>query len=60
MWYVLSKILAENAAWQFTKEHGIDMIVINPGMVIGPILQPFASQSVGIILNLVNGTSGNL
>lgn len=60
MWYVLSKILAENVAWKFTKEHGIDMVVINPGMVIGPILQPSASSSVGMILDLVNGTSGTL
>ncbi|KAI5681503.1 hypothetical protein M9H77_02731 [Catharanthus roseus] len=54
-WYVLSKTLAEDAAWKFTKEHGIDMVVINPGLVIGPLLQPSASFSSGVILNLVNG-----
>ncbi|KAL3537489.1 hypothetical protein ACH5RR_000855 [Cinchona calisaya] len=57
IWYALSKISAENVAWKFTKERGIDMIAINPGMVIGPILQPFANVSVGIILNLVNGAT---
>ncbi|KAL3516445.1 hypothetical protein ACH5RR_023347 [Cinchona calisaya] len=55
LWYPLSKILAENAAWEFSKVNGIDMISINPGMVIGPILQPSASLSVGVVLNLVNG-----
>lgn len=31
------------------------MVVINPGLVIGPLLQPSASFSSGVILNLVNG-----
>ncbi|GMN26253.1 hypothetical protein TIFTF001_001237 [Ficus carica] len=39
-WYVLSKTLAEDAAWKFVKEKGIDMVTINPAMVIGPLLQP--------------------
>ncbi|KAL6311829.1 hypothetical protein AAG906_025789 [Vitis piasezkii] len=34
-WYVLSKTLAEEAAWKFSKENGIDMVTINPGWVIG-------------------------
>ncbi|XP_027113833.2 phenylacetaldehyde reductase-like [Coffea arabica] len=55
LWYQLSKILAENAAWDFSKEHGIDMIAINPGMVIGPFLQPSATLSAEVILSLVNG-----
>ncbi|CAB4309145.1 unnamed protein product [Prunus armeniaca] len=40
LWYVLSKTLAEDAAWKFVKEKGIDMVTINPAMVIGPLLQP--------------------
>nr|XP_027113833.1 tetraketide alpha-pyrone reductase 1-like [Coffea arabica] len=55
LWYQLSKILAENAAWDFSKEHGIDMIAINPGMVTGPFLQPSATLSAEVILSLVNG-----
>lgn len=37
--YLISKTLAEDAAWTFAKENGIDMVSINPGVVIGPILQ---------------------
>ncbi|OIW04862.1 hypothetical protein TanjilG_13702 [Lupinus angustifolius] len=32
MWYVLSKTLAEDAAWKFVKENNIDMVTINPAM----------------------------
>ncbi|CAL9768027.1 unnamed protein product [Musa acuminata subsp. burmannicoides] len=44
-WYVLSKTLAEEAAWKFSKENGIDIVTINPGMVIGPLLQSTLNTS---------------
>ncbi|CAN1263927.1 Phenylacetaldehyde reductase [Linum perenne] len=40
LWYVVSKTLAEEAAWKFAKEKGMDLVSINPAMVIGPLLQP--------------------
>ncbi|GMH00032.1 hypothetical protein Nepgr_001871 [Nepenthes gracilis] len=54
-WYVLSKTLAEEAAWKFAKEKGIDMVTINPAMVIGPLLQPTLNTSAAAILNLISG-----
>ncbi|XP_076883832.1 phenylacetaldehyde reductase-like isoform X3 [Bidens hawaiensis] len=39
-WYQVSKIQAEDAAVKFSKENGVDLVVINPGYVIGPLLQP--------------------
>ncbi|XP_062174161.1 phenylacetaldehyde reductase-like isoform X1 [Alnus glutinosa] len=54
-WYRLSKTLAEEAAWKFAKEYGIDMVVINPGLVIGPLLQPTLNSSAESVLKLVNG-----
>ncbi|KAL0389315.1 UNVERIFIED_CONTAM: Cinnamoyl-CoA reductase 1 [Sesamum calycinum] len=54
-WYMLSKTLAEDAAWKFVKEKGIDMVAINPSMVIGPLLQPTLNTSSASILNLING-----
>ncbi|XP_024187356.1 phenylacetaldehyde reductase isoform X2 [Rosa chinensis] len=56
LWYMLSKTLAEEAAWKFAKEKGIDIITINPGWVIGPLLQPTLNFSDEIVLKLVNGT----
>ncbi|KAL7126904.1 hypothetical protein ABFS83_14G217800 [Erythranthe nasuta] len=53
-WYVLSKTLAEEAAWKFVKEKGIDMVTINPAMVIGPLLQPTLNTSSAAILGLIN------
>ncbi|RVW76594.1 Tetraketide alpha-pyrone reductase 1 [Vitis vinifera] len=46
LWYMLSKTLAEEAAWKFAKENGIDMVTLNPGWVIGPLSHPTPSLSV--------------
>ncbi|XP_027157926.1 cinnamoyl-CoA reductase 1-like [Coffea eugenioides] len=46
---------AENAAWKFAKEHGIDTITIHPGLVIGPLLQPSINSSAVLFLNLLKG-----
>ncbi|KAK6928869.1 NAD-dependent epimerase/dehydratase [Dillenia turbinata] len=54
-WYMLSKTLAEEAAWKFSKEKGIDMITIHPSMVIGPLLQPTLNESSKAILCVTNG-----
>ncbi|KAJ3703869.1 hypothetical protein LUZ61_007574 [Rhynchospora tenuis] len=56
-WYALSKTLAEEAAWKFANENGIDIVTINPAMSIGPLLQPTLNTSAAAILNLINGSS---
>ncbi|TXG55848.1 hypothetical protein EZV62_017161 [Acer yangbiense] len=44
------------ATWKFAQENGIDLVAINPGLVIGPLLQPTLNLSVEIVLKLiVNG-----
>ncbi|KAL3620358.1 hypothetical protein CASFOL_035270 [Castilleja foliolosa] len=55
-WYVLSKTVAEIAAWEFVKDKGIELVTICPPMVIGPLLQPTLNTSCEAILNLINGT----
>jgi len=52
-WYVLSKTLAEEAAWKYAKETGIDLVMLNPGFVIGPFLQPTLNLTLEAILNLI-------
>ncbi|CAH2038475.1 unnamed protein product [Thlaspi arvense] len=54
-WYVLSKTLAEDAAWRFAKANNIDLIVMNPGLVIGPALQPTLNFSVDVVVDFING-----
>ncbi|GAB4856271.1 hypothetical protein Ancab_014199 [Ancistrocladus abbreviatus] len=56
MWYHLSKHLAEQAAWKFANEKGIDMVVMNPAMVIGPLLQPILNESASMILDFISGS----
>ncbi|ESW03540.1 hypothetical protein PHAVU_011G022300 [Phaseolus vulgaris] len=56
MWYLLSKTLAEDAAWKFSKENNLDLVSVNPAMVVGPLLQAELNTSASTILNLVNGS----
>ncbi|XP_048330434.2 phenylacetaldehyde reductase-like [Ziziphus jujuba] len=55
LWYMVSKTLAEEAAWKFAKENRIDLVTLNPGLVIGPLLQPTINFSVEPILKLITG-----
>ncbi|XP_010905795.1 phenylacetaldehyde reductase isoform X2 [Elaeis guineensis] len=57
LWYELSKSLAEEAAWKFSKDNSIDMVTIHPSMVIGPILQPTLNGSSARFLKLIDGSS---
>ncbi|XP_073114201.1 phenylacetaldehyde reductase isoform X2 [Elaeis guineensis] len=57
LWYQLSKILAEEAAWKFSKDNSIDMVTIHPAFVIGPLLQPTLNASAAVFLKLINGSS---
>ncbi|XP_078151960.1 phenylacetaldehyde reductase-like isoform X2 [Carex rostrata] len=54
LWYQLSKILAEEAACKFSKQTGVELVTINPGLVIGPLLQPTLNLSPSFIYNLIN------
>jgi len=57
--YERSKTLAEKAAWDFVKEltaeKKFDLAVINPGLVIGPILTEFSGTSVGLLKSILTG-----
>lgn len=55
LWYALSKTLAEEAAWKFAEEKGMDIVTINPAMVIGTLLQPTLNTSAELIAELLNG-----
>jgi nucleoside-diphosphate-sugar epimerase len=56
--YPKSKVIAERAAWDFMESHGGDMqlAVINPGGVFGPVLGKEVTTSVQIIKKLMDGT----
>lgn len=54
-WYAFSKTSAENCCQEILNENDIDLIVMNPAMCIGPLLQPELNSGVASILNLING-----
>eukprot|EP00250_Pteridium_aquilinum_P009799 c18945_g1_i1 orf=390-1280(-) len=57
-WYPISKVLSEKAAWKFAEETGLDVVVINPGCVLGPLLQPRLNASSGVLSNLMQDAKG--
>ncbi|XVF05794.1 hypothetical protein REPUB_Repub05bG0203300 [Reevesia pubescens] len=57
LWYPISKLLAEIAAWEFSKEKGLDVVVVNPipDTVMGPNIPPNLNASMVILLRLLQG-----
>ena len=55
--YVKSKTLAERAAWQFVSAEGgaLELSVVNPVGVLGPVLGPDLSTSIQIVQRLMDG-----
>jgi len=55
--YVKSKTLSERAAWDFMgREAGaLELSVINPVLVLGPVLGPAYSTSVAVIQRMLSG-----
>lgn len=53
--YYKSKTLAERAAWAFAHEQGLELAVVNPGMILGPILGSETGTSVGVVKSLLKG-----
>src|SRR5258706_13716291 len=55
--YVKSKTLAERAAWDFMTRVGgpMDLAVINPAAIFGPVLGPDYATSVQIIAQMLSG-----
>ncbi|KAL6967733.1 hypothetical protein U1Q18_033543 [Sarracenia purpurea var. burkii] len=60
LWYSVSKLRAEKAAWEFAKENGLDVVVINPGAVFGHILPPTLNATMSLLLNLIGGCTDTL
>ncbi|XP_039005583.1 phenylacetaldehyde reductase-like [Hibiscus syriacus] len=50
-----SKTLAEEAAWKFAKANGIDLVVLNPGFMFGPLLQPALNATSDVVIGFTKG-----
>jgi nucleoside-diphosphate-sugar epimerase len=56
--YVKSKTLAERSAWDFINREGgtLELSVINPVAIFGPVLGPDYSTSIQMIRRLISGS----
>jgi nucleoside-diphosphate-sugar epimerase len=56
--YTKSKTIAERAAWDFIAKEGrgLELSVVNPVGVFGPVLGPDYSTSIGIVTRLMDGS----
>ncbi|WP_291193437.1 aldehyde reductase [Dyadobacter sp.] len=55
--YQKSKTLAERAAWEFMESEGgsLELAVVNPAAVVGPVLGPDYSHSIYLVKNMLTG-----
>ncbi|PRY41609.1 dihydroflavonol-4-reductase [Umezawaea tangerina] len=53
--YPKSKTLAEQAAWDFARETGLELVALQPGTILGPLLHPDARTSVELIRRIMRG-----
>ena len=56
--YERSKTIAERAAWDWLKREGgdLELVTINPGAVLGPVLGTDFSASIDIVKKLIDGS----
>jgi nucleoside-diphosphate-sugar epimerase len=56
--YIKSKAVAERAAWDFVQRDGggLELCAICPAAILGPVLGPERSASIGLIEALLNGS----
>ncbi|XP_031737885.1 cinnamoyl-CoA reductase 2 isoform X2 [Cucumis sativus] len=55
-WYCYAKTVAEQTAWATAKEKGVDLVVVNPMLVLGPLLQQSINASVAHIMKYLTGS----
>jgi dihydroflavonol-4-reductase len=51
--YPKSKTLAERAAWEFVRDTELELVTINPGLVLGPLLRAERTTSIEVIRRLL-------
>nr|AEX07281.1 DFR [Arachis hypogaea] len=57
--YFVSKTLAEQEAWKFSKEHNMDFITIIPPLVVGPFIMPTMPPSLITALSPITGNEAH-
>jgi nucleoside-diphosphate-sugar epimerase len=60
LYYPIAKTLAEKAGWEFAKETGFDVVMINPGTALGPLIPPRINSSMAVLAGVLKGTLDSL
>nr|CAB3453801.1 unnamed protein product [Digitaria exilis] len=55
IWYPVAKIISEEAALEYGRQSGLDVVTVNPGLVFGPMLQPTVNASNQFLIYLLKG-----
>ncbi|KAK7333178.1 hypothetical protein VNO80_29943 [Phaseolus coccineus] len=55
LFYPIAKTMAEKAGWEFAKETGFDVVMINPGTALGPLLPPTINSSMAVLVSVLKG-----
>lgn len=55
--YCTGKTRAEQAAWTFARENGMELTTIHPGAILGPATDPETSISLGMVTGLLDGST---
>ncbi|XP_021814442.1 tetraketide alpha-pyrone reductase 2-like isoform X2 [Prunus avium] len=55
--YAYAKTTAEKVAWRAAKESGMDLVVVYPAFVVGPLLAPQPTSSLRMIMAITKGAS---
>lgn len=55
LYYPIAKTLAEKAGWDFAKETGFDVVMINPGTALGYLIPPRINSSMAVLAGILKG-----
>lgn len=53
--YAMSKLAAEQRAWELADELGLALTVLNPGLIFGPPIGESGATSVGVVKRFLRG-----
>nr|ANB43570.1 cinnamoyl-CoA reductase 4 [Miscanthus x giganteus] len=56
-WYCYAKTVAEQGAWEVARKRGLDLIVVNPVLVLGPLLQQTVNASTDHVMKYLTGSA---
>lgn len=58
LWYAYAKTIAEKEAWKLAEENGVNLVVVNPSFIVGPLLSPEPTSTLLFTLGLIKGLRG--